>query len=295
MAGLPYVRKALSNGINALVAGTNTSGTPIVCLSGWPQTAEAYSEMLPPLSKSHHVLALDLPGLGDSSPSTTGYTTKTISSILASAVASYLGTSTKYHLVGHDVGAWVAYPWAAHPQYSSSLVSVTFLDGITPGLFPLPEYPLPDAPNMKLWQFSFNRLPELPEILTQGRERAVLDWLFDKKSVHPERITATKRDRYVECYSRKGGMSAGFAYYRAIPEVMKDNREIKAKGMLKVPVLTVGGAQAAGRLMEGVLELTEEREKSRYLEIEDCGHYILEEQPEVASKELLAFIAEVEK
>lgn len=251
--------------------------------------------MIPLLSKSHHVLALDLPGLGDSAPSTVGYDTKTISSILASAVASYLGPSTKYHLVGHDVGAWIAYPWAADRQYSSSLLSVTFLDAITPGLFTLPEYPLPDAPNIKLWQFSFNRLPELPEILTAGRERAMLDWLFDKKSTHPERITAAKRDRYVECYSREGGMSAGFAYYRAIPQVMRDNRETNAKGKLPMPVLAVGGAQAAGKLMEGVLELTDERGKSKYVEIEDCGHYILEEQPEVASRELLAFFAEVEK
>lgn len=298
MAGKSYITKTLSNGINALVAGESTGGTPIVCLSGWPETAEAYTEMMPFLAKNHHVLALDLPGLGGSAASADGHhDTNTVSRILAQAVEAELGPSTKYHLVGHDVGAWVAFPWAAAMQYggSSSLLSLTLIDAIIPGLAALPEYPLPDVVNNRLWQFAFNRLPDLPEILVEGRERPMLDWLFDNKSSHPERITPAKRDLYVQSYSRPGGMTGGFAYYRAIPEVMEYNREVLSAGKLQVPILAVGGAQATGAMMKTALELTVDTERSRYVEVEDCGHYVPEEQPEVAAREILAVVAEMEK
>jgi len=291
MAGAPYTAKTLRNGIHALVGGNSNDGAPIVCMSGWPQTAEAFLEVLPLLGASHRVLVLDLPGLGASAPSSQGYSTLAISTLLADAVSSELGASTQYHLVGHDVGAWVAYSWAASQTHGPSLLSVTLIDSVIPGLATLPEYPLPDAPNIKLWQFSFNRLPDLPELLTQGRERELLDWLFDRKSAHPERITRAKRDRYVACYARPGGMAAGFAYYRAIPESMAQNRQVAAARKLEVPVLAIGGAQAAGEIMRSTLELTARVEESRYVAIEDCGHYVLEEQPEVAAREMLRFIA----
>ena len=57
------------------------------------------------------------------------------------------------------------------------------------GLAPPRDFPLPFEVNKKLWQFSFNILPELPELLTRGRERELFDWLFNNKAVHPERIT----------------------------------------------------------------------------------------------------------
>lgn len=95
------------------------------------------------------------------------------------------------------------------------------LDSAVPGCSTPHTFPLPSEINVKLWQFSFNTLPDLPEILTHGRERELLDWLFKHKSVHPERISANHRDRYVECYSKAGAMSNGFPYYRAVAQSAK--------------------------------------------------------------------------
>ena len=39
-----------------------------------------------------------------------------------------------------------------------------------------------EAVNLKAWQFGFNRLNDLPEMLTQGREREYLAWIFATKS-----------------------------------------------------------------------------------------------------------------
>lgn len=185
----------LRHGIRAItstsIAPTTTSKSslPVVLLAGWPETAEAFNSVLEPLSRKHRFLALDPPGLGYSAAPPTGkYDTKSLSQLIADAVhndSSLFPENTsnqqqKYHLVGHDIGAWIAYPWAA--QYGSRVASLTILDAGVPGLLPAPpSYPLPDEMNMKLWQFSFNALPELPEMLVCGREGELIAWMFKHK------------------------------------------------------------------------------------------------------------------
>lgn len=274
----------LGHGIHALAAG---AGTPIVLLSGWPETAEAYNDVLPSLAERHHVLAIDAPGLGESSGSTEGYDTGSISKQLEDAVRPLL--SQPIHLVGHDVGAWIAYAWAA--QFPERIESLTLLDSALPGLAAPLSFPLPPEINVKLWQFSFNTLPELPEVLTQGRERQLFDWLFQHKAAHPERISQANRDRYVECYSRPGAMSRGFAYYRAAAKSASQNVEF-SKTKLPMSVLALGGNSGVGDHLRTSMQALAVHVEGGV--IEDCGHYVMEEQPEVLSSRLLAFLERVE-
>ncbi|KAK4942901.1 hypothetical protein LTR10_017477 [Elasticomyces elasticus] len=286
-----YTSKSLTNGIHALTGGTNPdTSTPIICLAGWPQTAESFAEVFPLLAQDHHVLILDPPGLGSSAPSPKDYTTKTISSILAAAVSTELGDQTRYHLIAHDIGAWIAYAWAS--QFSSSLLSVTFIDAGIPGLLPPLQFPLPEAANLRLWQFSFNALPELPEILTEGKERELLDWFFDLKCVQPERITRAKRDHYVANYSKPGGMTNGFNYYRAFAGSAKQFVDEFSQVKIPVPVLAIGAEKGMGSAMKSVLGIatTEAQSRSKLVVVDDCGHFVPEEQPEIMAKEILAFI-----
>jgi pimeloyl-ACP methyl ester carboxylesterase len=281
----PWNSRTLKHDIHALAGG---SGTAVVLIPGWPQTAEAYGDIFSSLAEHHHVFAIDPPGIGDSAPSTSGYDTGTISRILQESVRA--ATDERYHLVGHDVGAWIAYAWAA--QFPARLKSLTVLDAAIPGLGAQFSFPLPYEVNLKLWQFSFNVLPDLPEVLTRGRERELLDWLFDRKSQHPERLSREKRDRYVECYSRPGGMSQGFAYYRATAESARQNIAF-SKSKLQMPVLALGAKKGGGdTLWKSMGDLAVIVEGG---EIDDCGHYLLEEQPEQVATKLLDFFRTVER
>ena len=243
--------------------------------------------MLPALAERHHVLAIDPPGLGNSLKSTQGYDTGGISKQLEDAVRSF--TQEPIHLVGHDVGAWIAYAWAA--QFPERIRSLTLLDSALPGLAAPQNFPLPFEVNVKLWQFSFNTLPDLPEVLTQGRERQLFEWLFQHKAKYPERISEDNRDRYVECYSRPGAMSRGFAYYRAAAKSAFQNIEF-SKTKLQMLVLAVGGKSGVGDRLRASMEALAVSVGGG--EIEDCGHYVMEEQPEVVSSRLLKFFARVE-
>ena len=286
MAQTSYASKILAGGIRALIAG---EGSIIVCIAGWPQTAEAFLDIVPALSQNHRVIVLDPPGLGSSAPSSKGYDTHTISSILIASIQEEIGPITRYHLVGHDVGAWIAFSWAAMEQ--RFLRSVTLMDATILGFVPPATFPLPYEANIKLWQFAFNRLPDLPEVLTSGRERELLDWLFDQKSVHPQRITQARRDIYVNAYSQPGAMTRGFAYYRDFLTSAEQNIQALAGKKLDIPVMTVGGDNAAGEAMKPVVgNVTTQTSASRSVSLEDCGHYLMEEQPEACVSVLLDFI-----
>ena len=137
-------KQTLAHDIHALSGG---SGSLVVLLPGWPETVQAYSDVFPMLTARHRVLVLDPPGLGNSALSPEGYDTAQISRMLADAVKGVAEDS--YHLVGHDVGAWIAYAWAA--QFPERLKSLTLLDSAVPGCAAPQSFPLPYEVNVKLW------------------------------------------------------------------------------------------------------------------------------------------------
>ena len=84
-------------------------------------------------------------------------------------------------------------------------------------------------------------------------------------------------------------MRAGFAYYRALPADAQYNRET-FKGKLKIPVLVLDGDHSfAGLTFEGMQAVAE---NVRGEVIQDCGHFIPEEQPEVLTQHILSFFQE---
>jgi hypothetical protein len=63
------------------------------------------------LSKRYRTFSINPQDLESSTHRKPGYDTAIISKLLGESLPPVLGAS--YHLVGHDVGAWIAYPWAA--------------------------------------------------------------------------------------------------------------------------------------------------------------------------------------
>jgi pimeloyl-ACP methyl ester carboxylesterase len=281
------ISKTLTNGVHALIGG---DGPALVCLPGWPQTAAAFLDVYPDLSANHKVLIIDPPGLGASAaPPNDDYTAAAV----IAAIRDEIGADTTYDLVGHDVGSWMSFSIAA--QDAAHVRSLTLLDAMISGLSTPPPFPLPDEINVRLWQFNFNRLPGgLPEELVKGKEKFLLDWLFDMKAVHPERITKERRAEYVKAYASEGGMSRGFAYYRAAGVSAVQNQKVLQEGKLGMPVLCVAGRDGQGEAMKVVAgSISSQEEKSRFVLLEDCGHYVMEEQPEETAAAVLDFIGTV--
>ena len=278
------VNLSAAGGLKIAAQEAGPEDGPVVLLApGWPQTAYAWRHVQPILDKAgYRTLALDLPGMGESDLLAQGvaYDTGHVADLLASAIAR--AGIARFALVGHDVGTWVAYAWVTrHPQGVDRLV---LTEAAVPGVTADGALPLAAAP--KVFQFYFNAVEDLPELLTQGRERAFLDWLFRSKTMVKDAIGEADLDRYVQSYSRPGRMTAGFAYYRALLHSIAQN---KAAAPPSMPVLALGGEGGVGETLYTALKAKVQQTQGGAMA--GVGHYIPEEAPNAFAERLLAFLA----
>lgn len=87
-------------------------------------------------------------------------------------------------------------------------------------------------------------------------------------------------------------MSQGFAYYRAAALSASQNAGF-GQHKLQMPVLALGGSSGMGDKLKTMMEVLAVNVEASA--IEDCGHYVMEEQPEVVANRLLAFFKDVER
>src|SRR5437868_8106598 len=120
----------------------------------------------------------------------------------------------------------------------------------------------------------FRSLRDLPEFLVAGQEDAYMRWVVDHLAYRPERVAV---DEYTRAYSVPGAMKAGFAYYRAIPQTVQENQELR-KSKLAMPVLAIGGVIGAGKTTIDTMKLVSDHVEGAI--VEDCGHYTPEECPD---------------
>ena len=100
------------------------SGPPLLLLHGHEQSATSWRWVTPVLARTHRVLALSLPGHGDSAPAVGGYAP---GADLAPLVVNFLDTVGvgPLHVVGNSVGGAVALGLAlAEPQRIRTLTLV---------------------------------------------------------------------------------------------------------------------------------------------------------------------------
>jgi pimeloyl-ACP methyl ester carboxylesterase len=263
-------------------------GDPVVLLHGWPETWYAWHKVMPALAKNYTVIAPDLRGLGDSSKPVTGYDGKTLAEDIHQLVTQ-LGFKTIF-LVGHDIGSFVVYPYAAaHPTEVKRLV---VMDVPPPGFFPPPQ--VNGGP--PLWWILFHQTPDVPEALTQGKEMEYLSWHYQNLAYNRAAITQEAINEYVSRYSAPGGMRAGFEHYRAMPQDAIQNQNY-SKTMLTMPVLalaggyipTFGGNTTMPSLVEYGMKLLAQNVTG--ITVPNSGHYIAEEQPDVVVKLLNNFFS----
>ena len=259
-------------------------GDPVVLLHGWPETWYAWHKVMPALARNYTVIAPDLRGLGDSSKPLTGYDGKTLAEDIHQLVTK-LGFK-RIDLVGHDIGSWVAYPYAAaHP---SEVKRLAILEVPPPG----PSFPSgTPAP----WWVIFHQTPDVPEALVQSKEMEYLSWHYQNLAYNPAAITQAAINEYVSHYSAPGGMRAGFEYYRAFPQDAIQNQNY-SKTKLTMPVLALGGGYLplfGGNItMPIVYGMKLLAQNVQGIIVPNSGHYIAEEQPDVVVKLLNTFFSE---
>ncbi|SHN13035.1 alpha/beta fold hydrolase [Chitinophaga sp. CF418] len=253
-------------------------GEVILLLHGWPQTSYVWRKVIPGLAKTNRVIALDLPGLGNSG-ATESYDTRAVAAIISKFITAL--KVGKVHLVSHDVGSWVAVAFAL--QHEDQLNTLTVIDAAIPGFMSDEVFKPENA--KKIWQFYFHAVADIPELLVVGKEKEYLNWYFSNKSFVKSAINEEDLDVYVKAYTGKERLGRGFEYYRAFNVSAQHNRKVQRH--LSIPVLAIGGQYALGELIGNALKAVT---TPKVVVIKDCGHYVPEEQPEETVKYIRTII-----
>lgn len=258
-------------------------GPPLLLLHGWPQTWRTWAKLIPLLATSYKLIMPDLPGLGNSTPPLS-FNKKAIADDIWQLVHDILGYD-ELLVVGHDWGGPVAFSIAL--QHRSAVRKLAILDVSVPG-----DGNSNISQGGRRWHHAFHQTVGLPESLVHGREEVYLRWFYENYGASNEVLTEDEIRHYIDAYSKPGVLHSGFEYYRAIPRDIEENGELLRNGLLKMPVLALGGDSGWGRRGDVLESLSRVALNVRGGILENCGHWMPEEQPEILAKRLVEFFQE---
>jgi pimeloyl-ACP methyl ester carboxylesterase len=226
--------KVAGQELSALTAGA-TDCPAIVLLHGWPLCSAIWRPVIEELAEDHFVLAFDLPGTGQSAGSSMPSLKTEIADIVLSGAEA--AGARDIIVAGVDVGGMIAF--SAARDHGGRVSGAIIMNTVIPGLDPWDEL----LANPQVWHFAFHQLPDLPETLVSGRERAYFDFFLDFLAGDKTRIDEAMRQACVDQYSTPSALKTGFDWYRAMPEDAKRNAEAAS---IDTPVLYLRG-DADGR------------------------------------------------
>ncbi|HKS48426.1 MAG TPA: alpha/beta hydrolase [Amycolatopsis sp.] len=245
-------------------------GPPVVLLHGWPQTSFCWHKIFGPLAENYTVIAPDLRGYGLTDKPRDGYDKRTMAADV-SALVHELGFDS-VSVVGHDRGGRVAHRWALDRPDEVRLLAVLDI---------IPTREMWHRLNSELargyWHWLFHLQPDLPELLAGQNIAAYLGYFFERWTYQRQGLDAA--DTYIRAFSRPGALRAGFDDYRASFPDDAAHDDADAGRKLAMPVLALwGSAGLLGRLP--ALEIWRDyAEDVDGAGLEECGHFLAEEQP----------------
>jgi len=242
------------------------SGPAILFLHGFPEDWYEFHKVLPLLASKFSVIAVDLRGVGESAPASSGYDVANLAEDVHE-LAQQLHLERVY-LVGHDIGGIVAYAYAR--RFPESLRGVMILDSAFPGLPPWEDI----LANRFFWHIRFHQT-DLPEKLVAGRQTSYFRYFLSAPTFSAEDLA-----HYVHSYRDPDHLSAAFDTYRAFPA---DETFFAAQRTnLQLPIVLGSGEHDAfapylSKIAEAVRAHGCVNLKTEL--VKDSAHYVFEEQP----------------
>ncbi|MGW2092283.1 alpha/beta fold hydrolase [Promicromonospora sukumoe] len=243
--------------------------TPIVLLHGFTETWYGWLPIMGDLLPGHTVIAVDLPGFGDSTGSVPSHDKVTLAGYVH-RLLDLLGFDTGVQVVSHDAGSGIAF--ALVSQWRDQFSGWLMMD------FPIVGGSLHyDQVRTLSYHFAFHEQDPLFEELVAGRERLYLDYFY--RVMTPGRglpMTPDVVDEYVRAYARPGALRNGSRYYQAWPQDEIDNR-LAMTEPLALPVHVLAQAPLLDAFLQGVRDAAPDATGAPL----DTGHWMLHEAPDV--------------
>ena len=266
------------------------SGKPLILLHGFPQTQLIWRRVAPRLARDFRLVIPDLRGYGDSDAPTPdaehrNYSKREMARDIV-ALADHFGFE-RFALAGHDRGARVGYRLVLdHPGRVSRFCAVD----IVPTLDAWEQMDAAKTVAQFHWPFLASPAP-LPERLIGQNPALFYGALLERWAGNLDRLGADAVAAYLEQYRDPCKIEAQCEDYRAgaTLDLLNDRVDRDAGRKLDCPVLVLWGKGYLGAKAASPLE-TWRRWADDVCECAlDCGHFVVEEEPEKALDALLRF------
>jgi pimeloyl-ACP methyl ester carboxylesterase len=248
------------------------AGAPVLLLHGWPESWRIWHQVMALPRGQARLIAIDLPGVGQSKGEGLDGTTGQLAGIVHSLVeAMELADLT---LVGHDVGGMIAYSYL---RRFGDVARVVIMDTLVPGVHPWDQA----IRRPELWHFAMHSVPGLPEALVRGRQRVYFDYFYDVLTPDPRLIDAALRAEFAAAYDSDEALSAGFDWYRGFRQDARDNIAASEESPVGTPMLYLRGDHEAGDIasyVEGFRSAGVRKVQAGV--IPEAGHFAPQEAPE---------------
>ena len=265
-------------------------GTPVVFVHGFGSTWKMWEPSLREFATQHRVIAIDMPGLGQSGPSSRGYASEEVSAVILAGIRKL--TSEPIVYVCHDLCISASYPLVARNQ--GFIRKVVLMDS------PIPDRAMFTYPGLSAegpglgWHFGFFAFGDVAERLIANDPKLffrafILDYAGKK-----ELFTGPVLDELIEPYSRIANLRAAFSgYYAAHPRDVSQNEALLAEGRtLGIPTLVISGSKGVNDVLpkQVAARFMKDRSLLRTKILEGCGHWLLEECATEVNAELAPFL-----
>jgi pimeloyl-ACP methyl ester carboxylesterase len=274
VAGVSH-RWVRARGLDFHIAEAGVGEDVVLCLHGWPQHWYEWRHLMPALADRHRILALDLRGFGWSSAPRSGYEKENMATDVL-AVLDQLGLE-RVKLVGHDWGGWIGFLLALRaPQRFERFLALNIVP---------PWVSLRNTIG-HAWRFSYQQVILAPGIGYGLHRRGdfvsrVLVGGSSRKEVWDE---ATLRV-FAENLAEPGRARAAVQMYRVFNwrEVWPIVRGRYAEQRLAVPTLLVFGVDDFVLRPQMLGGYQRHADDMRLDLVEDCGHFIADERPDLVA------------
>lgn len=246
------------------------SGPPLVLIHGIGSQWQMWAPVLDLVSGDRDVVAIDLPGFGDSAPLPAG--TRPTARVLAEAVASHLDELglDRPHVAGNSLGGWIALELARLGRVASATA-------LSPaGFWNEPERIYGYVLLRMSRAGARNLAPVAPTLVSRPRSRALL---MGHVGAHPTRISPPEALQGLENMATSPGWDATLE--AVINDSFEDGSAIEAP-------LTIAWGDKDRLLFPWQAKRAAARiPQARMVELHDCGHVPTWDDPEQVAEVLL--------
>ena len=275
--------------------GGPDDGRPVLLWHGFLSTGYAWRDVAPELVKAGMaVLVPDMRGFGDSDKpdGAKGYDARALAEEFRSLVAAIgFGRGQPLILAAHDMGAPPALIWAAdHPDEIAALLYIEAPVMLSDVLGTVIAYNRQAMAQGSMWWWILPLAPGVPERLIVGNERAFLTWFYEGATARPEVFDDRIVEEYLRTFTGRTGVLGAMGVYRAAFDSIDQTEPLKVD-KVDVPVIAIGGVKGLGdKVGEGVARVAESVSTET---IENCGHFVPEERPDVVIRHIWAIAAKL--